>query len=45
MKKLDASGSLHKDLKALNILVGKGSEMVNHEDKSYGRNVISIFLP
>jgi serine/threonine protein kinase len=45
MKKLDASGLLHKDLKALNILVGKGSEMVNHEDKSYGRNDIAISLP
>jgi serine/threonine protein kinase len=45
MKKLHANRLLHKDLKASNILVGKGSEMVTHEDKRYGRNDISISLP
>jgi serine/threonine protein kinase len=44
MKKLHASGLLHKDLKALNILVGKGSEVVNHEDKSYMAEMISPYL-
>jgi serine/threonine protein kinase len=44
MKKLHASGLLQKDLKALNILVGKGSEMVSHEDKSYMAEMISPYL-
>jgi serine/threonine protein kinase len=44
MKKLHARGWFHGDLKALNILVGKGRAMVTNEDNEALAEMISPYL-
>jgi hypothetical protein len=44
MKKLPARGWFHRDLKAMNILVGKGRTMVTNEDNEALAEMISPYL-
>ncbi len=44
MKKLDARGWFHRDLKALNLLVDKGRAMVTNEDNEALAEMISPYL-